>query len=149
MDAAPTALSSDREKHGDFSRSFICGADGDSPKARRTGAVAGAHGLHGLSLAAVGRAPERPVVAGADGIPGIPELGGDAGIRGVLEHAAELAALDLPSDLGAELEVVALVVDGPGTVGLHINAAVGTGNELLEAERLFAGQDADVGHADD
>src|SRR5206468_13126632 len=57
-------------------------------EACRSGPVAGAHGLHGLSFAAVWRAPEVPLVARADGVHGVPELRRDAGVRGVLKHAA-------------------------------------------------------------
>ena len=116
-------------------------------EARRRGAVAGAHGLHGLALAAIGRAPERPVVARADGVATIPELRGDAAVAGILEHAAFLAALDLPADLGGELKMVAAIVDGPGAVGLHQDAVVGVGDQVVVAPG--AGQQADVGHADD
>src|SRR5438132_1427874 len=82
-----------------------CSSDFYVSEASGSGAVAGAHCLHGLAFAAVGRAPERPVVARADGVHGIPEFGGDAGVRRVLQHAAEFAVLDFPGDLAAELEV--------------------------------------------
>ena len=41
----------------------------------------------------------------------------------------------------AELEVVALVVDRPGAIGLHQNAVIGGGNQLFERQRLLAGQE--------
>src|ERR1041385_7767104 len=111
--------------------------------------MAGANRLHRLALAAIGRAPKRPLIARADRVYRIPELGGDPRVRRVLQHAAELAALDLPPDLAAELEVVALVVDRPGAVGLHVDPIVGAADELLERERLLAREDRDVRHADD
>src|SRR3954464_5130224 len=46
----------------------------------RRGAVSRAHGLHRLSFAAVGRAPERPLIARADRVHRVPELGRDAGV---------------------------------------------------------------------
>jgi len=49
------------------------------------------------------------------------------------QHAGALTVLNLPSNLGAELEVVALVVDRPGAVGLHVDAAVSVGNQLAQA----------------
>src|SRR5262249_55352532 len=61
---------------------------------------------------------------------------------------AQLAAFDLPSDLASELKVVALVVDRPGAVGLHVNAVIGSGDELVEGQRLRPWQNADVGHTD-
>src|SRR2546428_4765295 len=39
-----------------------------------------------------------------DALPISPEVRRDAGVRRVAQHAAELAALDLPGDLRAELE---------------------------------------------
>ena len=95
--------------------------------------MAGAHGLHGLSFAAVGRAPQRPLVAGADGVHGIPELCCDSGIRRIFQHSSQLAALDFPADFGAELKVVALVINGPGAVGLHPDAVVGASIECMPA----------------
>src|SRR5262249_29832035 len=96
------------------------------------GAVAGTHRLHGLAFATVGCTPQRPLVAGTDGLHGIPELGSDAGIGRVLEHPAQLSTFDFPTDLASELEVVALVVDRPGAVGLHVDAVVNSGDELVE-----------------
>ena len=73
--------------------------------------MACAHHLLRLSFAAIRSAPERPLVARADRIQRIPELGRDAGIRWVFHHAHSLAVLDLPTDLTAELKVVTLIVD--------------------------------------
>src|SRR3990172_10661240 len=76
----------------------------DVAEAGRSGAVAGVGHLLRLALAAVGRPPDHPVVAVADGVAGAPELGGDAGVGGVFHQVAQLALLDLAGDLGAELE---------------------------------------------
>src|SRR5262245_12283530 len=81
-----------------------------------------------------------------DGGAGIPELGGDAAVARVLQHAAALAIAHFPADLAAELEVVALVVDRPAAVGLHIYA-VGRIENLFQ--RLPAGLEAHVGHPDE
>src|SRR5437870_13781001 len=104
----------------------------DVAKARRRGAVPGAHGLHGLAFAAIGRAPQRPLLGAADGVAGIPELGGDAAVTGVLEQARLLAALDLPADFGAELENVAAVVDRPAPVGPQTDAVARVGVRVGE-----------------
>ena len=70
-----------------------------------------AHYLLRLALAAIRRAPESPLIAGADRIQRIPELGCDSGIRRILHHANALAVFDLPSDFATELKIVAPVVD--------------------------------------
>ena len=87
--------------------------------------MSGPHHLLRLALAAVRRSPQRPFIAGANRVHRIPELGGDSGVGWILQHARPLAVLDLPSNLAAELEVVALVVDRPGAVGLHEDAMIG------------------------
>ena len=108
--------------------SFICTAYFYVSKSRRRCSVSCTHGLHGLAFAAIWRTPQGPLVAGADGVHGIPELGGDARVRRVLDHPAQLALLDLPANFAAKLKVVALVVNGPRTVGLHEDAVIGAGN---------------------
>src|SRR5690349_6762021 len=118
--------------------------DFDLAEAGGARAVARAHHLLGLALAAVGDSPERPVFPPGDGSAGVPELGRDAGVARVLQHADAASAFDLPPDLAPELEVVPLVVDRPAAVGLHVDPV---GVEDL-VERLLAGQQADVGHAD-
>src|SRR5215471_9083758 len=54
--------------------------DLDLAETRGARSVAGAHHLLGLSLAAVGNAPESPVLAAGDGRAGVPELRGDAAV---------------------------------------------------------------------
>ena len=54
--------------------------------------MTGAHHLFRLALAAVRSAPQRPVIARADGVAGIPELRGDAAVARILQHADALAA---------------------------------------------------------
>src|SRR5580704_1801951 len=124
----------------------ISGSDLDVVESRRAGAMTGTDDLLRLALAAVRHTPQHPMVAIGDGRAGIPELGGDAAIGGILQHARALAIANLPGDLAAELEVIALVVDRPATVGLHVNGAAHAAQHFVQ--RLFAGQQAHVGHAD-
>src|SRR3970040_2239040 len=86
VSSASLYLTSSTKNSWQRALSSIGDADGDVAEARGSGAVAGAHGLRGLALAAIGRAPKRPVVFIADGVAGIPKLRGDAAIAGVLEH---------------------------------------------------------------
>src|ERR1700690_2305969 len=120
--------------------------DLDAAEARGTSAVAGAHDLLRLALAAVGRTPEHPVPGSGDGRAGVPELRRDAAVAGILQHADALAVADLPADLAAELEVITLVVDGPASVGLHVDGVLRSPEDLVE--RLPAGAQANIGHAD-
>src|ERR1019366_8221250 len=105
----------------------------DVPKAGGRGAVSRAHGLRGLALA-------------ANGVAGVPEFGGDAAIAGILQHAYFFALADLPPQLAAKLEVVAPVINRPAPVGLHVDAVVRIGDQVLRLPG--AGQEADVGHPD-
>ena len=89
------------------------------------------HDLLRLPFAAMRRPPKHPFVARADGIHSIPELRSNPAVGGVAKHAGALAIFDFPSDFAAELEVVALVINRPGTIGFHVNALVGGSNELL------------------
>src|ERR1700756_3845404 len=110
-------------------------------------AVPGAHGLHGLTFAAIWRAPQRPKLFATNCFAAVPKFGGDAAIAGILEHANFFAVFDFPSDFGRKLKLVAAIVDGPGAVGLHPDAVVGGRDQFFG--RAAAGLDADVGHAND
>src|ERR1022692_1971644 len=116
----------------------IGASDLDAAEARRTGAVA---------RAAVGRAPQHPVRGSGDGGAGVPELRRDAAVTRILQHADAFAVANLPADLAAELEVVALVVDGPSPVGLHVDGVADAAEHFVE--RLLAGPQAYVRHADE
>src|SRR5512140_2967479 len=126
--------------------SGIGDADFHAPEARGRRAVARPHGLLWLALAAILSSPQRPVIAVADAVAGVPELGGNAAVTRVLQHPRFLSVLDLPPQLASELEVVALVVDRPAPVRLHVDAVVGGADQFFEG--AIAGQHADVGHAD-
>ena len=110
--------------------------------------MARTHHLLRLPLAAIWRAPQRPLVARADRVHRIPKIGCDPGVRRIFQHACALAVLDLPPDFATELEVVAFVVDGPRPVRLHVDAMIGVGDQLFECQRFFARENADVGHPD-
>src|SRR5712664_2718558 len=106
-----------------------------------------AHGLHRLTLAAVGRAPEGPVLARTDGVATIPEFGGDSAVAGMFQHPPFPAALDLPGNFCGKLEMIALIVDGPGAVRLHQNGIVRIGDQVFVTP--CARKYADVRHAND
>src|SRR5205085_1421757 len=125
--------------------SRISAPDFDVAEARRAGAMSRSHHLLGLAFAAIGHAPQRPVLAARDGRAGIPELRRNPAVAWVFQHAHAAPVANLPARLAAELKVVALVVDRPAPVGLHVNGMVHV-EDLIE--RLFARLQANVGHAD-
>src|SRR5579863_9207292 len=143
--AVSTAPKSSLHSFCEMISAGICGSHLDVVEARGACAVAGTDGLLGLSLAAIRNTPQHPMLAIGDGGAGIPKLGRDAAVGGIPQHADALAIFDLPGDFATELEVITLVVDGPTAIGLHVNRMAHTGENLVE--RLLAGQQADVGHA--
>src|SRR3990172_5379276 len=86
--------------------------------------VAGVAHLLRLSLAAVGCAPDEPVVPVADGVATAPEGRGHSGVGSVFQQRHLFALLDIPGYLGAELKVQSPVVDAPAPVGLHVDAVI-------------------------
>src|SRR5438552_18957432 len=93
--------------------------------------MSGAHGLHWFSFTTIGRSPEPPVAAISDCVTRFPEVGCDSRIRTVLQQAEALAAFDLVSDLGAELEIQAHVLDTPRSLRFHENTAVGIRDHIV------------------
>src|SRR5437773_10830838 len=80
-------------------------------KARRRCAVTGAHRLHRLAFAAIGSAPQNPMLFIRDRVAAVPKVRSDPGVGAVLQQAALFAVLDFVADLGAELKVEAHVID--------------------------------------
>ena len=100
-------------------------------KARGRGAMARTHGLHGLPLPAIGRAPQRPIIARTDGVAAIPEFGGNPAVAGIFQACRVfLPPLISQAISVGKLKMVALVVDGPGTVRLHQNGIVCLGDRV-------------------
>src|SRR6266568_3326264 len=102
-----------------------------------------AYHLLRLPLATMRRSPKHPFVARANGIHRIPELRSNAAIGRVAQHASALSVFNFPSNFAAKLKVVAFVINRPGTIRPHVNAAIGGGNELLARQRLLSRQNAD------
>src|SRR5215471_15122426 len=53
-----------------------------------------------------------------------------------VQHASLLAALNLPEGVPSELEVVALLVDGPASRAINQDAIVDSADEVVEGRRL-------------
>src|SRR5580658_9819588 len=136
------------DKTGDSKASAgISGSNLYIVETRRACSMTGPDHLFRLALAAVRHSPQHPMIAIGDGGAGIPELGGDAAIGGIFQHACAFAIANLPGDLATELKVVAFIVDRPATIGLHINGAAHAAQNFVE--RLLARLQADIGHPDE
>src|SRR3970282_2439566 len=85
--------------------------DVDAVEARRAGAMRDRRHLRGLALAVEERSAEAVVDLLAHGHARVPEFRGADLVGDVLDHAGDLAVLDLIEQLAAELRVVALLVD--------------------------------------
>ena len=132
---------------GDVERAHDRDADLHVAEARGERAVRDVRALARLALAAVRQPVQPPGVRSGDRVERAPELRRDAGVRRVAQHAPELAVLDLPRDLRAELEVEPLVVDRPAAVRLHVDAVVDVGDQVVE--RPLARLEVEVRHADE
>src|SRR4029077_18767402 len=108
---------------------------------------AGTHGLHRLAFSAVGSGPQLTVIEFSDGIAGIAQHSGDGAVAGGFFYEGYFPAFELPADFCGKLKLVAAVVNGPGTVGFHEDAVLGVTDEIVEVPS--AGEQADVGHAND
>src|SRR5688500_11625673 len=86
--------------------------DVDAGEVGRGGAVRHGARLRRLPLAVVEGAAEPVVALVAGGLAGVPELLGVGLVGHVAQHPHDLPFLDLVEQLAAELEVVALLVDG-------------------------------------
>src|SRR5580658_7522519 len=100
------------------------------------------HHLLRLAFAAIRGSPERPLVTRTNRVQRVPEFRRDSRVGRILHHACSLAILDFPTDLAAELKVVALVVNRPRSIGLHQDPVIGRGNQLLETEGFLSRQKA-------
>src|SRR5918994_6855288 len=87
-------------------------ADHDLADAQVRRAVGDAVGLRRLALGVAAGAEHPPRLLARDGVEVPPEVGGDRVVGDVAHHPRDLAVLDLPEGIAAELAVVALLVDG-------------------------------------
>ena len=119
----------------------------DAAETGRSHSVADVDGLPGFALAAVRGAQQPPLGVAADRVAAAPERRGHARIGALPQHPAQHPILDLPPDLGSEVEVQAPVVDAPALVGAHQDAVGGVGDEFVE--RALPRLQVDVRHADE
>src|SRR2546430_10458198 len=102
------------------------------PEARGSTTVAHGIDLLRLALAVAGEALVLPKALVANAVERSPEVGRTRLVNDARNHSALLAALDLPKSVAAELEVVALVVDGPRAAAVDENAVVHSGDQVVQ-----------------
>src|ERR1035437_1400290 len=101
--------------------------------------------LAGLALATKGRAMGGLIAADAG--QSVPEVHRDTPVIRVAHHFPQRPVLDQLTVFTAELELVAVVINRPGSIGTHQNAKLDLANQLVE--RSAARLKVDVGHAID
>src|SRR5574343_2098257 len=119
----------------------------DAVEAGGAGTVRNGGTLAGLALAVEERAAEAVVALVADGLAGGPELRRADLVGHVLDHALDLAVLDLVEQLAAELRVVALLVDRERAAAEDVEALLHALAHLGHGQRGLARRQRDVGHA--
>src|SRR5690606_9174924 len=100
-----------------------------------------------LALSVAEGAAEPVAVLPADHVHRVPEVRRAALICHVLQHARDPAVAHLIGNLAGELEVVALLIDGPRPTILHDDAPLCIGHDVIERDVLLARHERDVGHA--
>src|SRR5256885_2717686 len=88
------------------------------------------------------------MLARADAVATVPEIGRARLIRDIAQKAHLLAVLNFPEDLTAELEVVTLLVNRERTVAFDVHAVFDIRDEIVRADILLAcgGLKTDVRH---
>src|SRR3954468_18222119 len=104
----------------------------DLAETRRRASVTHCVDLWRLAFPIAARSVDLPITAIRNQIAGLPKVGG-AGLIGHLgQHSRFLAALDFPECVAAELEIVALLIDGVAAASFNQDAVVHTGDQILE-----------------
>src|SRR5579871_911331 len=100
-----------------------------------------------LALAVKEAAKLLPISRPRNAIAGFPEVGGLRLIGHPRKQARLLSAFDLPEEVAAELEIVALLVDGKAPVAVDQNAVVDTGDQGVERDVARSRLQPHIGHA--
>src|SRR6185436_12167070 len=80
-------------------------------------------------------------------VAGTPEVCGAGLVRHVSQHPGNLTLLDPPKGLPAELEVVALLVNGVTSITENQNSIVNAFHEVIERNILLGCFERNIGHS--
>src|SRR4030088_605166 len=121
--------------------------DVDAAEASGRASVADGIDLGGLTLGVSGGAVLAPVRRARGAVAGLPEIGRAGLITHARDHSALLAALDFPEGVAAELDVVALLIDGVAAAPIDEDTVVDAADEALQRGLARAWLEPHVGHA--
>src|ERR1019366_1188478 len=117
------------------------------PESRRRATVTHGVDLLRLAFSVEERAELLPVTGARNAVAGAPEVGGLGLVSHAREHAALLAALDLPERVSAELKVIALLIDRVTTLAFDQNAVIYAGDQIAGSDIARAGRQPHIRHA--
>jgi hypothetical protein len=103
--------------------------------------------LGGLAFAVVAEPHVFPEGFSADAVTRRPEVRSAALVGHVGDHAPDLARLDLPERVAAELEVVALLVDRVRAHAVDQDAVVNARDQVVERHAILRRLEPNVGHS--
>jgi hypothetical protein len=116
------------------------------PKACDGTAVADSVRLYGFALAIIEGTAQLVTRLTAQSITGAPKIRRARLIGNIAQHSDNLAFLDFPEGLSAELEIVALLIDGKAAVAVNQNAVLNATHEVIQRNVLARRFQRNVGH---
>src|SRR2546423_131545 len=118
----------------------------DLAKSGRRAAMADGIDLGGLALGVAGESELPPVRGARRAVARLPEIRRAPLVRHPRDHPALLPALDLPKGVAAELEIVALLVDGVVARAVNQYPFLHARNQGLESRLARARLQPDIRH---
>ena len=78
------------------------------------------HALSGFTFSTMECAVKFPFFRSANAVAGTPEFGSDSIVSWFFYNVFKFTILDLPADLGSELEIISVIIDAPGLGEIYI-----------------------------
>src|SRR5215472_458411 len=103
--------------------------------------------LRRLTFGIAGGAELPPVGWTGGAVASLPKVRSACLVGNARDHAAALAAFDFPERIAAELEVVALLVDGIAAAAIDENTVIDTGNQTVQGGIGRTCLEVDIRHA--
>src|SRR4051794_16702604 len=119
----------------------------DAAEARGRTAVADRVDLRRLALGVAGGAVLPPIGGSGGAVAGLPEIRRARLVTHARDHAAFLAALDLPEGVAAELYVIALLIDRVTAAAIDQHTVIDAGDQAVQSGLARSRLQPHVGHA--